>query len=342
MKKIISVLIAAALVLSCTAASALFEAEPDLVSPAEGGELELFPSSMTLPMFSTSSGERLRVFFDGELISPAGFEWSSSDESVVTVDQVGALTPAAPGSAVISITAGDMYAEALVTVVEDELFTTVDRLEAIDLELPFYSEEVGIGPLCGAQPVILKRFIHNPGCGSDPQPDPDEYTVSEGWTYSYAVVYRVHMSYGQSVRFVASASDAAGMHASNAYLCIYDQFFNLWSYSGGSYSAPYGDLTLDSYEDSDFYVVITPGSHTDDAQNGFITLYAYDLTQPYAPGDVDMDHYVSASDGLLVLRYSLDIISLDEASLAHADVNSDGSVGSDDALIILRMALGID
>ena len=342
MKKLFSLLIAAALLFSCAAASASFEAVPASAAPAEADELELFPSSMTLPMFSTSSGERLRVFFDGELISPAGFEWASSDEGVVTVDQVGALTPVAPGSAVISASFDDMYAEALVTVVEDELFTTVAQLEAIDLTLPFYSEEVGIGPLCGAEPVILKRFIHTPGCGNDPQPDPDDYIVSEGWTYSYAVIYRVHMSCGQSVRFIASASDADGMHASNACLCIYDQFFSLWSYSGGSYSAPYGDLTLDSYEDSDFYLVITPGSHTDDAQNGFITLYAYDLTQPYAPGDVDMDHCVSASDALLVLRYSLDIISLDEASLAHADVNSDGSVGSDDALIILRMALGID
>lgn len=340
MKKILSLIIAAVLLFTCSAAPARSNIERK--DPAACDEpLELVPSSMTLPLFSVSSGEKLRVRFYGELVPGSEFTWASSDTNVVRVDANGGLTAVAPGTAVVSALYEDgEYGEAQITVVENEGFTTVAQLDPIDMALPFYSEEVGIGPLCGGQPVILKRFIHNPGCGNDPQPDPDEYITTEGWTYSYAVIYRIRMHYGQSVRFAASVSTADGMHASNAYICIYDQFFGLWAYSGGSAGDPYGQVTLDSYEDSYFYLVITPASHTDDAGSGYITLYAYDLTQPYAPGDVNTDHYVTAADALTVMRFVLDLIDLEDSALPLADMNGDNEISTEDALLILRAAMG--
>jgi len=56
------------------------------------------------------------------------------------------------------------------------------------------------------------------------------------------------------------------------------------------------------------------------------------------PGDVDGNGAVNANDALLVMRYSLGIIS--EISPA-ADVNGDGIVNANDALMILRAALGL-
>lgn len=340
MKKIFSIVIALILAFSCMAVTASSPSKTAAVSDDVG--LSLFPSSMLLPMFSSSSGERLRVLYDGELVPADLFRWESSDPGVVTVTQDGRLHAVAPGSAVIrAYEDDDEYAESVITVVDDEATATLADLEPIELDLPFYSDEVGIGPLCGAEPVVLKRMIVPPSCGDVPEPDPNAFIASNGWTYSYAVIYKFRVHYGQSFRFVTSASTAPSPHASGAYVCVYDRYFYLWEYDRGTALNPYGCVTLDTYEESDFYLVITPIDHTDDAGSGNICLYAYDIEHPYAQGDVDMDHYVTSSDALTALRSALGIITLDESAAALADCNSDGSVGSEDALMILRAALGI-
>lgn len=58
-------------------------------------------------------------------------------------------------------------------------------------------------------------------------------------------------------------------------------------------------------------------------------------------GDVNMDGNVTVEDALLVLRYALSLISLDDAAAAVADMNLDGTVDCADALLVLRTALGI-
>lgn len=344
MKKLLSAILAILMLFACAggASAARPDEKQDEPTVKDGPIIALYPAELTLPIFSYSSGERLRVYYDGEPAPGDPFEWESSDSGVVTVDGSGNLTAVAPGTAVITVTDDEgETAEAVVTVVEDELFPTLESLEPIDLSLPFYSEEVGIGPLCGAEPVILKRFIRTPGCGGGPEPDPNDYIVTEGWTYSYAIIYRIRAHYGQSIRFVTSPSTADGQHASNAYLCLYDCNFYLWSYSGSAEEPVFGQVTLDSYEEGDFYLVITPGSHTDDAGSGLICLYAYDVTAPYAPGDVNMDHYVTASDALIVLRAALGISPIEGEGAPLADINGDGSISADDALVILRTAMGI-
>jgi hypothetical protein len=52
-----------------------------------------------------------------------------------------------------------------------------------------------------------------------------------------------------------------------------------------------------------------------------------------------MDGTVDASDALLVLRYSMDLIDLTDEQLLRADYNCNGSVSADDALLILRNVL---
>jgi hypothetical protein len=56
-------------------------------------------------------------------------------------------------------------------------------------------------------------------------------------------------------------------------------------------------------------------------------------------GDVDGDHQVTSVDALLIMRYSLGIVSLSASELRAADLNGDGIVDSVDALIVLRLAL---
>lgn len=58
-------------------------------------------------------------------------------------------------------------------------------------------------------------------------------------------------------------------------------------------------------------------------------------------GDVNNDGNVSASDALMILRYSLDIISLTGEQLAAADCNGDNTVNTSDALVLMRYCVGI-
>ena len=136
MKKIFSIVIALILAFSCMAVTASSPSKSAAVSDDAG--LSLFPSSMLLPMFSSSSGERLRVLYDGELVPADLFRWESSDPGVVTVTQDGGLHAVAPGSAVIrAYEDDDEYAESVITVVDDEATATLADLEPIELDLPF-------------------------------------------------------------------------------------------------------------------------------------------------------------------------------------------------------------
>lgn len=340
MKKIFSLLLVLLLSFTCVPVGA--EAREASAAYKTDDTIVMFPACMDLPMFSTSSGERLRVMQDGAVVPAGFFTWTSSDTGIVRVSPTGALTPVAAGTAVITATDEDgESASAVVNVVPDEGFTTIADLEMTDLSLPFYSEEVGIGPLGGGTPVILKRVIVPPSCGNEPEPDPNAYIASNGWTYTYATLFRFHTVYGQSIRFETSQSGAEGPHAANAYICIFDRYFNLWSYSRGTASNPFGQLTLDSYEESDFYLAVMPIDHTQDSASGNICLYAYDVTQPYAMGDVNRDHFVTSSDALIVMRSVMGLAELPGGGFELADINGDGAASADDALAIIRIAMNI-
>ena len=58
------------------------------------------------------------------------------------------------------------------------------------------------------------------------------------------------------------------------------------------------------------------------------------------PGDIDNDGSVTANDALMVMRYSLGLIS-SLPMTAAADVDGNGSVTANDALLIMRAALGL-
>ena len=70
-----------------------------------------------------------------------------------------------------------------------------------------------------------------------------------------------------------------------------------------------------------------------------------DITVTYTAdvilGDVNGDGFINANDALLILRYSLGLIDLNNQLEAAGDVNGDGFINANDALYVLRMSLGL-
>lgn len=60
-----------------------------------------------------------------------------------------------------------------------------------------------------------------------------------------------------------------------------------------------------------------------------------------AYGDLDGNGTVNASDALMVLQYSVDLIELSPEQAVVADVNADGSINASDALNILQKSVGL-
>lgn len=334
MKKLLSLFLCVLLAFAClpAAASPRETVRNETAVPMEEG-LSVYPNEMTLPMFSADFGERLRVFWNGEQEPANLFSWSSSNTGVLTVNQNGYITPVAPGTAVVTVTEDDETAQCVVTVVADDDFNRLQDLEFTHINLPFYSDEVGIGPLFGGEAVILKRFIFTPSCSDDSCPDPNDLLPETGWAYNYAVVFRFMAHNGHSYVFSTSMSENEDA-AQSAYVLVYDQFFNLWSYSKGTNANPFGTVTLDSYEDSYFYVVITPISHTANGASGYVNFRAYDVDQPEPPeglsGDADCNGMVNFADISCIYLCLIGAQDFSTQGALNADFDGDGTVGFGD------------
>ncbi|MBR3299460.1 MAG: S8 family serine peptidase [Clostridia bacterium] len=112
-----------------------------------------------------------------------------------------------------------------------------------------------------------------------------------------------------------------------------------------------GTFTVHNFGDSDLSYAVTPTVLLNDISilsyldgepviiyNG--NTYAFELGMPGCLlGDVDMDGEITAFDGLLITRYSMDIARIN--NIAFCDVNGDGQIGLDDAVLAIRIALGV-
>ena len=336
MKKLIASLMCLLLTLVCLPVCAMHAPAEDALSnipvPMEEG-LSVYPTEMDLPMFSANFSERIWVFYDGEEQPANLFSWSSSNTRVLTVDQNGYITPVAPGTAVVTVSDDEDTAQCVVTVVADDDFTRLQDLEFTHINLPYYNSAVGIGPLCGGEAVIMKRFIFTPSCSDDNCPDPNDLLPETGWVYTYAVVFRFMAHTEHSYVFSASMADGADA-AQSAYVLVFDQFFNLWAYSKGTSANPFGTVSFTSYEDSYFYVVITPITHTANGASGYVNFSAYDAAQPDPPenvlGDADCSGEVNFADISCMYLCLIGAEDFTQQGALNADFDGDGIVGFGD------------
>lgn len=68
---------------------------------------------------------------------------------------------------------------------------------------------------------------------------------------------------------------------------------------------------------------------------------AFDQADVYTLGDIDGNGTINATDALLALQHSVELISLGETQRLAADVNRDGDINATDALLILQHSVKI-
>lgn len=61
----------------------------------------------------------------------------------------------------------------------------------------------------------------------------------------------------------------------------------------------------------------------------------------FVAGDINCNRAIDASDALLALQQSVQLIALDRLGLCAADTNFDGAVNASDALLILQYSVGL-
>jgi len=73
---------------------------------------------------------------------------------------------------------------------------------------------------------------------------------------------------------------------------------------------------------------------------GFAASVTVRVSAASALGDVNNDGDIDSVDAMILLRYSVNLVTLTEAQLAAADVNGDGNADIGDAVLILRYDVG--
>jgi hypothetical protein len=59
------------------------------------------------------------------------------------------------------------------------------------------------------------------------------------------------------------------------------------------------------------------------------------------PGDVDGNGVLNYNDALMILRYSIQLETLDQVQQVLADADGNGKVDYNDALLVLRTSIGL-
>lgn len=284
---------------------------------------ELSEDELSMYLYGSATVDFLRNPTDANNYT---VEWSSSDESIVTVS--GNRRRA-------QIVAGGNIGTAYITCtvyVDDAVFGTAGLTVTVgaDPELNAAANVAGGSLVFGT----TNPYPFTPVQGED------RYyltSTNQGVSNSASeLITNVTMQAGETIEFDYFVSSEAD----------YD-FFRF--YVNGECEFEFANIM----EDWDHYVFTAPedGEYTfmwcfekdpaveDGLDCAYIDNIAYSNGIMTLPGDVDFDGDVDAFDALLVLRYVLGLVSFDDTTLAIADVNGDGVVDSADVIFILRMAL---
>lgn len=305
--------------------------------------VEFASDSMELPIGGT---EQLAYSTIPANANNQNVTFVSSNEAVVTVDENGAATGIAPGSAVITVTTEEGgFTDTITvnvinrTVLFEETFDNspndrwIRRTGAASDTYWYFSNGAKAHGGSGG-------FAASDSFDEDYSATPDNWLISPAVELSgdnavYTLQYFVSCDGFVGEHYELRLSTTDNLNASFTEVLLSETLSNT------TYEARTIDLS--AYKGQTIYLAWHHCSCTDVMTLLLDTITIIgaggDTPEP-VPGDVDGSGALETADALLVMRYVLGVELLTEEQLAAADFDGNGTVDQADALLILRAALG--
>lgn len=332
-KKLMAVLLAAALLLTVFAGSVLAVSEDELPELPEGYDGFIVFSIEALPLgFDFLIPPTFVPFHEGETVA---------EVSIRVFEEYGlAFTGGEPESFYLTTLQWPGLSEFLEPNVPDYLMEQLianycyDENEGWDQAEPT-NNMLGTGNYTYYSGWMYADNDVIPNVGSSDVP------VEEGhvyrWMYS---IYGYGMDLGMSDgwgMFPPFENPAMGVTRSEAYtllaeILVDDDMLAMCSADGAAHEEYAAFMDVICYQGSTQEEI--------DAATAAL-LAALESGSEIIPGDVDLDGTVEVTDALLIMRHGMGILTLEGDALAAADFDGNGSVTLDDALLALRAAMGL-
>lgn len=254
--------------------------------------------------------QQLNVVLDPEDASYDSIVWSSSNESVATVDpETGLVTAVGPGTATITVT---------VTLNGEEITETVTVTVSRTIGFTVYAgQKVSI-------PIVLDGCVDLAGLAASVVYDKELLTLNSiSAPNGFLFIEGGYYPEKDPASFVITSQDGQ-----NGSLTV------VWTHFTATEAIEEDTLT---YIGLEIREILNSKGETINA-----TLPVHELTilpTPPLPGDVNLNGVVDMPDAILVLQYISGNTELSPRQLLAADVNGDGAIDTADAIIIMQRVL---
>ena len=269
-------------------------------------------------------------------VSNVTCKWTSSDESIATVDHDGVVTAVNVGKVIITVKSGAKTESCEVTITAPMTAMVFDPID--DYVFDPNKTEYSPDPVITMGPTTLVKDV--------------DYTVeySDNTAPGRASVTFTGLGYYEDTNTIYYYINKRALTDENVKITpIADQ-----DYTGEAITPKVhvSCLGVDLVEDTDYTV-----SYTDNTEPGTatVTIYAayssgyegeatlnFNIVKNYIGymGDIDGDETPTSTDALMILRSTLGMEEFTPDQQKLADVNKDNAVDATDSLLVLRYSVG--
>ncbi len=277
-------------------------------------------------------------------------EWTSSDESIVTVSNKGVLTGIRNGMADVTLTISSTENSNTVYTYSATVHVTVsnaylpEEVMYVPTDIIVPGETYLIGCALGGRNYVISNEYYSTANSRNLKTTSvllstvdnvtciiDGVTAANEWVFSAG-----------NGGFIQNVETGSYLAVGGNYLVLADEGTD-WAWEATDNSGT-GVLSNDVSSYYHYLGINTSGSYFGlFMQPANIQLYrklSREAVEPIA-GDVNGDGNVNANDALMLMRYALGLVELTPAQLAVADINGDDRVDANDALMLMRKSLGL-
>jgi hypothetical protein len=291
--------------------------------------------------------ERLIPIVNPEDANNYNSSWTSSNESVATVDRKGNVTGLSEGTTTVTYTVTSKptsntnytYSASVVVNVSNQYLPMEVMYVPVSELVP--GETYLIGYTQGTRNVIMGNEYYDTNNNRSLKPVTITLGDYNGKTYVTSAV-----AAGQE--WIWGADGSIKNAGNNLYLNLTGNYLTMgantaqWSFAPTD-NATTGVITNNANATFKYLGVSNSVTYFGVFFSGYQMQLYRKLVRAASGlmGDANGDGIVDSSDALLIVRYSSDPSAIPAGNVANCDVNGDGSIDSADALIILRQSMGL-